>query len=756
MPAEITLTRDPAYARHGSNIGQPRTRHEGALKVTGKARYAADNHPAGMLYAVLAVSTIARGRVTSLDLAAAKTYPGVVEVMTPDHRPQLAMDPDAKTNPFMFRLDLLQNSEVRYINQPIAVVIAETLEAATEGAALLSPRYETLPARVELDGGEQSFVPPAVGVGNPAVHQHGDVEAGLAQAAKRIEATYETPTQYHNAMEPHAIVAHWDGDTLSIDTPSQGLAMAQMRIGGLFGIPPQNIHICSPFLGGGFGSKGLISGPQVLGIMAAKLVGKPVKLVLRRDQMYGPVGHRSPSRQTVRIGLDSEGGLTALSHHAKIASSTFDDFFEPAADVAHTLYASPAIATSHEAVRLDTGTPLFMRAPGEATGSIALESAIDEAAFACGMDPLAFRLKNYAEVEPMTGKPFSSKALRECYAQGAERFGWAKRVLAPGEMRDEAGFRVGWGMGTAVFPALMFQGEARAVLRDDGTGLMETGAEDMGQGAWTAFAQISADALGLDPDRFEFKAGTSDLPDAGIAGGSAHTATAGMAIHNAGAAVIAKLAALATGDERSPLFGAGNAGVIARGGRLFRRDDEARSESYAEILVRAGLKDIEARGNGAPDPAAQANYSMHAHGAVFAEVKVDPDLGQVRVTRLVGAFAAGRVINPRMVQSQYFGGMVWGMSFALHEHAIIDHRSGRILNADLAEYHVPVNADVPVMEALMIEEYDPYVNALGIKGVGEIGITGSAGAIANAVWHATGKRVRHFPIKIDDLAGDAR
>ena len=306
-------------------------------------------------------------------------------------------------------------------------------------------------------------------------------------------------------------------------------------------------------------------------------------------------------------------------------------------------------------------------------------------------------------------------------------------------------------MGTATFPALMFAAEARAVVRSDGSGVMETGAHDMGQGAWTALAQIAADGLGLDLEQVEFRSGTSDLPDAGIAGGSAHTATAGMAIHNAGATVIAKLADLATRDERSPLFGAGNAGVIARGGRLFRRDDETRSESYAEILGRAGLTQIDARGNGAADPVAQSAYAMHAHGAVFAEVKVDPDLGQIRVTRLVGAFAAGRVINPRLVRSQIFGGMIWGLSFALHEEAVIDRRSGRILNANLAEYHVPVNADVPSLEALMIEEHDPHVNALGIKGVGEIGITGSAGAVANAVWHATGIRVRRFPIRIEDL-----
>jgi xanthine dehydrogenase YagR molybdenum-binding subunit len=306
-------------------------------------------------------------------------------------------------------------------------------------------------------------------------------------------------------------------------------------------------------------------------------------------------------------------------------------------------------------------------------------------------------------------------------------------------------------MGTGTFPALMFQGQARAVIRSDGVGVVEIGAEDMGQGAWTALAQIAADGLGLEMERVEFRSGSSDLPDAGIAGGSAHTATAGMAIHAAGGDAIGKLADLAVGDERSPLYGAGNAGVLARGGRLFRRDDESRSESYAEILARAGLASVEGRGSSASDPAAQSNYAMHAHGAVFAEVKVDPELGQIRATRLVGAFAAGRVINPRMVRSQYYGGMIWGVSFALHEHAVMDPRTGRAMNPNLGEYHVPVNADVPSLEAILVEEHDPWVNALGIKGVGEIGVTGTAGAVANAVWHATGIRVREFPIGLDRL-----
>jgi xanthine dehydrogenase YagR molybdenum-binding subunit len=748
--AEIPQAAIVPQRRHGASIGQPLTRRDGLLKVTGQAHYAADNHPPGMLHAVLAVSSIARGRVTFLDVTAAKAHPGVVEVITPANCPPLAMDPDAKADPLMFRLDVLQNDWVRYAGQPIAVVIAETLEAATEGAALLVPRYEAEPARIGLDGSE-SFIPPTLGPGYPTEARRGDIEAGLAAAEHRVDAIYETPAQYHNAMEPHAIVAVWDGDHLTVDTPSQGLAWARARVAGLFGIAAENILIRSPFLGGGFGSKGMVSGPQVLGILAARLVGRPVKLVLHREQMYGPVGHRAPTRQTLRLGADRQGALTAIHHHVRTATSSFDDFFEPSVQVSHTLYASPAIATTADAVRLDTGTPLFMRAPGEASGSIALESAIDEMAQAVGMDPLEFRLKNYAEVEPISGKPFSSKALRECYAQGAARFRWAGRPLAPRQMRDENGLLVGWGLGTATFPAIMFQGQARAVLRRDGTGLVELGAQDMGQGAWTALAQIAADSLGLGLAQLEFRAGSSDLPDAGIAGGSSHTATAGMAIHSAGTDVIAKLGELAMADERSPLFGANNAGVLSRGGRLYRRDDESRSESYADILSRARLAEIEGRGSAGGDPLAEKPYAMYAHGAVFAEVKVDPELGQIRATRLVGAFAAGTIINPRLVRSQYYGGMIWGISFALHERAVLDPRSGRVMNANLAEYHVPVNADVPSLEAILVEEHDPHVNALGIKGVGEIGITGTAGAIANAVWHATGVRVRRFPITLEQF-----
>lgn len=748
MPADLNPA-PPVQLRHGSNAGQPLTRRDGLLKVTGRATYAADNHPEGMLYAVTAVSRIARGRVTSLDVAAAKAHAGVVEVLTPANCPRLAHDPDVKMPYFGFRIEVLQNDTVRYVNQPIALVLAETLEAAIEGAALLDPQYAEEPARTDLDTGEH-FAAAAVGVGGPSRTAHGDIDAGFAAATHITESDYVTPAQYHNAMEPHAVVAQWDGDHLTLDMPNQALVMSCASYAAYFGIPRENVLIRSPFLGGGFGSKAIINGPQMLAIIAARMMKRPVKLVLSRSQMYGPVGHRGQTWQKLRIGTDTEGQLTALQHSTTSATSSFDEFLEPASNASLPLYDSPAIVSEHAGVRLDTGTPGPMRAPGEASGSAALEAAIDEAADACGMDPLAFRLKNYAETEPGTGRPFSSKALRDCYTEGAKSFGWAGRPLKPRQMRDDNGLLVGWGMGTAVFHCPHFPTAARATLRADGTALIETAGADMGQGAWTALAQIGAEALGLDPSKVEINIGLSSLPDGGVAGGSGHTASAGMSLHSAGKDAISQLTDIAVADPASPLFGAGNIGVVARDGRLYRSDDDTRGESYADILTRAGRADVVGTAKAMRDPAIAEKHALFSHGAVFAEVKVDPDLGQVRVTRLVGAFAAGRIINPRLVRSQYFGGMIWGISFALLEEAITDKRTGRIMNGDLAEYHVPVNADAPSLEAILIPESDPYL-PLGIKGVGEIGITGTVGAIANAVWHATGVRVRRFPIRIEDL-----
>ncbi|WP_287787570.1 xanthine dehydrogenase family protein molybdopterin-binding subunit [Acidiphilium sp.] len=735
--------------RFGSNAGQSVTRRDGIAKVTGAATFAADNHPQGVLRAVYVPATIARGRVIHLDTGAAKAHPGVVEVFTPENRPALAGDPDAKPFLFAFRTEVLQSAEIRYANQPIALVVAETVEAATEAARLVVPHYEALPPRLGLDG-DAPYKPESGNFGRPAETVFGDVAAGHAAARHAVDLTYETPAQYHNAMETHAIVATWDGDRLALDVPSQAIVMSRGAYGYYFGIPAENVTIRSPYLGGGFGSKAVINGPALLAILAARALRRPVKLMLRREQMFGPVGHRGATRQRLRIGTDDDGRMTALDHESLAVTSTFDDFIEGAADASLGLYATEALRSTQYAVRADIGTPGPMRAPGIASGSAALECALDEMAEAAGLDPLEFRLRNYAEVEPGTGRPYSSKALRECYRQGAERFGWAGRPLAPRQMTDDRGLLVGWGMGTALFHAPMFAAEARATLRPDGTGLVETAAADMGQGAWTALAQIAADGLGLPLEKIEFRAGSSDLPDGGIAGGSGHTATAGGALHAAGSDAVRRLGEIAVADPASPLFGA-NAGVVARDGRLFARDDDSRSESYVEIIARAGGAAVQGTGSAARPPEAAERHAMYSHGAVFAEVKIDPALFQIRVTRLVGAFAAGRIINPHLATSQLMGGMIWGLSFALHEEARHDRRTGRIVNADFAGYHIPVNADVAGLDVITVHEEDPHVNPLGIKGVGEIGITGTVGAIGNAIWHATGTRVRRFPIRIADL-----
>ncbi|MBA48199.1 MULTISPECIES: xanthine dehydrogenase family protein molybdopterin-binding subunit [unclassified Paracoccus (in: a-proteobacteria)] len=736
--------------RFGSNSGQPLTRRDGLAKVTGTATFAADNHPRNLLYAVCLPATIARGRVAHLDVAAAEAHPGVSHVMTPQNRPPLQGDPSEKPTMFSFRIEVLQDDTVRYAGQPIAMVLGETIEAATEGARLLNPRYETMTPRIALDQNEPEALEPGA-LGRPADVEHGDMQTARNSAAQGIDVTYETAPQYHNAMETHAVVAQWDGDRLILDMPSQALVLSCAGYAHFFGIPAGNVTLRSPFLGGGFGSKAIPTGPQVLAILAARMTGRPVKLMLTRQQMFGPVGHRGATRQRLRLGTDDAAALSFIDHEGVSETSSFDDFLEPAANASQGLYAAQALRSTHRGVRLDVGTPSPMRAPGEASGSAALECAMDEMAEATGLDPLEFRLRNYAETEPGTGKPYSSKALRECYAEGARRFGWSRRPLAPRQMQDADGMLVGWGMGTALFPCPMFAADARATLRADGTALFETSAADMGQGAWTALAQIAADSLGLPIEKIEFRSGNSTLPDGGIAGGSGHTATAGSALDASGRDVIRQLGSMAAADPASPLHGADNATFQARDGRIEVEGDPARGEDLAAILHRAGLEQLEGQGSAFRKPEDAENRAMNAHGAVFAEVKIDPDLCQMRVTRLVGAFAAGRIINPRLAESQLMGGMIWGVSFALHEKAQHDPRTGRIMNADFAGYHIPVNADIRDLEVITIHEDDPYVNALGIKGVGEIGITGTVGAIANAIRHATGRRIRHFPIRIEDL-----
>jgi xanthine dehydrogenase YagR molybdenum-binding subunit len=743
---------DDAIATVGDPIGTPLDRRDGPAKVTGHAAYTGDFAPEGMLHAVLVLSTIARGRIIRMDTRDAEAVPGVTLVMTHLNAPRLPNSGMKKQQRTDFKLDLLQDDAVRYGNQPVAVVLAATLEAATWAAQLVRPDYAAEAPRMGLDQPDE-FSPEKVGAGDEANATKGDLDAALAAAAARVEPVYTTPHQTHNPMEPHATLAHWDGDQLTLWTATQGLYPTQKRVSTLFGIPPEKVRVICYFSGGGFGSKGPTWSHVVLTAMAAKMAGRPVKLVLERTQMFGPIGHRAPTRQTMRLGADASGQLAALSHHTLTQTSSFDDFTEPSSVISRVLYATPALASTHSLVRGDVGTPSFMRAPGEASGSVILESAMDEMAFALGMDPLEFRLRNYAEEEPLEGKPFSSKSLRQCYEQAAKRFGWAGRPLQPRQMQDKDGLLVGWGVGTATYPSRVMPAKARARILADGTAVVEAATHDMGTGTWTSMVPPAADALGLPIERVRFELGDTRYPNAGISGGSSTAASTGTAVYAACEAAVKKLAELAFADSESPLYGASNAGVEARDGRLVRRDDPARGEAFGDILKRAGKPSVEAEGSQQQDEAAKKKYSMHSFGAVFAEVKVDPELGQVRATRVVGAFAAGTLLNDKLARSQYLGGMVWGVSFALQEHTDMDPRLGRAMNNNLAEYHVPVNADLPDLEAILVPETDPHVNALGIKGIGELGITGSAGAVANAVFHATGVRVRDFPITLDKLLG---
>jgi xanthine dehydrogenase YagR molybdenum-binding subunit len=746
MPDDVFT---PEATPQSRPLGEGVSRRDGPAKVRGEAQYTADFAPDNLLHAVLVTSTIARGRIAAVDASGAESVPGVVLVMTHENAPRLATPDKSKEQQTDRKLNLLQDDGVLYAEQPVGVVVAETLEAARWAASLVRYHYEAMVPRTALDP-KDAFAPRKVGAGDNAAEEKGDVDAGLA-AAQRIEQDYVTPNQTHNPMEPHATLAEWDGDQLTLYTATQGLYPTQKRVATLLGIPQEKVRVICYFSGGGFGSKGPTWSHVLLAAMAAKQVGRPVKLALERTQMFGPVGHRAITRQTMRLGAGEDGKLTALSHHTLTQTSSFDEFVEPASVLSRVAYATPNLSSTHEVMHADVGTPSFMRAPGEAPGSAALESAMDEMAYALKVDPLEFRLRNYAEVEPLSDKPFSSKSLRQCYEQGAERFGWRGRPLAPRTMRDKNGLLVGWGVGTASYPARLMQAKARVQLLADGTALVEAATHDMGTGTWTIMAQAAAESLGLPLDRVRFELGDTDYPNAGISGGSTTAATTGAAIHNGAEAVLGQLAALAFADPESPLYGASNAGVEVRDGRLVRRDDPTKAAAFGDILQRAGKPSIEAEGSAKPDDAVEKQFSTHAFGAVFAEVKVDPDLGQIRATRLVGAFAAGRIMNEKTARSQYLGGMVWGVSFALQEHADVDPRSGRIINNNLAEYHIPVNADLPDLDVVFVPEVDPHVNPLGVKGIGEIGITGTAGAVVNAVWHATGVRVRELPVTLDKL-----
>jgi xanthine dehydrogenase YagR molybdenum-binding subunit len=733
-----------------SATGKGLDRVDARLKVTGKAPYAAEVPVANVAHAVIVESTIARGHITSIDTRAAEQVAGVLVVLTHLNAPKLP-GADKKAGPIDRVLQILQDPRVVYSGQPVALVVADSLEHASFAASLVVVGYEAGSPSSSIDASLGSaYKPGSAGPAGEPDSKRGDPTAALARAHTIVDATYTTPVENHNPMEPHATIAVWQGDDrLTVYDATQGIFGVRKKLATVFELAPEKVRVISHYVGGGFGCKGSPWSHVILATMAAKVLGRPVKLVLTRQQMFAVVGHRPRTVQHVVLGADAHGGLVAMKHEVTSETSSFDEFVEPSAVQTRMLYACPNVETSHRLVRLDVGTPTFQRAPGESTGTFALESAMDELAYALRVDPLELRLRNYAETAPDDGKPWSSKSLRECYRQGAERFGWSKRKPRPRSTR-EGNWLVGWGMATATYPARQSPSSAVARARPDGTVLVQAGSQDIGTGTYTIMSQIAADALGVPYERVRFELGDTTFPETPVSGGSQTASSTGSAVKMACLELRKKLAERAVADAASPLHGLSPEAVGGEDGALVALADRTRKDPYASVVARSGEPELTAEFH-TKAKEDRKNFATHSFGADFVEVRVDDELGVVRVTRLVAAFAAGRILNPKTARSQFIGGLVWGMGLALFEHTERDSRTARVVTRDLADYHVPVHADVPEMDVIMVPEEDPHVNEIGAKGVGEIGITGIGAAIANAVYHATGKRVRDLPITLDKL-----
>ena len=725
-------------------------RVDAQAKVSGQAQYSLDVPIEQVTHALIATSAIARGRIAEFTVDAARSAAGVLAVITHLNAPRLP-GATTKAGPIDRILQLLQDDQVHYGDQPIAVIVAETLEQAQHAVQLLRVRYEPSDASIDLEGSiAQAYTPEGSGPIEEPATKRGDVDAALARSAVRIDRSYGTPNEHHNPMEMHGTLASWeDGQHVTLHDATQGIFGVRTKVATVFGLPPENVRIVSRYVGGGFGCKGSTWSHVVLAALASRVVGRPVKLSLTRQQMFGFVGYRPRTIQRVTLGADPDGKLRALRHTVVSETSRIDEFTEPCALQSRMLYACENVETSHQLVRLDVPTPTFMRAPGESSGTFALESAMDELAYALEFDPLELRLRNYAERDLQQNKPFASKSLRACYQQAAERFGWERRKHAPRSMRDGRTL-IGWGMATATYPARQSPASARARIGPDGAVLVQAGTQDIGTGTYTIMSQIAADALNVPVTSVRFELGDTTLPPTPISGGSQTASSTGSAVKAAALALRARLMAAAAADAQSALYGTRSEELEIADGVMFVRDVPARREPLAVIVVRSGQNELSASADAKPDEQRE-RFSHHSFGAQFFEVQVDEELGEIRVTRAVAAFAAGRILNPKTARSQFQGGMVWGIGMALHEHSVRDPHSGRVVTRDLADYRVPVNADVPQLDVIMVDEVDLHVNELGAKGIGEIGITGAAAALANAVYHATGKRIRELPITRDKL-----
>lgn len=735
----------------GPNVGREHARVDGRKKVTGQAPYAADHGAAELLHGVIVNAAIAVGEITRLDASRALAVPGVLHVFTHENRPPLPWfsksytDDDAPAGkPFR----PLYDGTIRFDGQPIALVVAESLETARHAASLVSVTYRagTPETSLRQHAGRARDPKKWAGGRKPPPKPRGDADGALASAAVRVDAEYGIPPEHHNPMELFAttVIAEPDG-TFTVHDKTQGAFNSQQYACRVFDLAPEQVRIVSPFVGGAFGSALRPQHQLFFAMLAAKELRRSVRVEMTRPQMF-TFGHRPTCLQRVSLGASKDGKLAAIVHEALTDVSRFEDYVETMVNWGPLLYACENVRTAHRFVELDVYTPIDMRAPGAVSGLFAFESAMDELAHALRLDPVRLRLENYAERAIDEDKDFSSKELRACYAQGAERFGWSRRNPEPRSMR-EGDKLVGWGMASGCWDAQQMFAAARGSLGLDGRLRLTSGTTDIGTGTYTVMTQIAADVLGLPMDHVTFDLGDTRMPKAPLQGGSWTAVTVGSAVKATCDAIAAKLFDLAR-EALGP--DVKREDVAFEDGHVLVAADRSRRVSFVDAMRAANVLSLEAEETAVPDPR-RTKYAHYSHSAVFVEVKVDETLGVVEVSRVVSAIAGGRVLSPKLARNQIMGGAVWGISMALHEESMLDHRFGRFVNHDLAGYHVPVNRDIGAIDVIFVDEHDEHVNALGAKGLGEIGIIGVAAAVANAVFHATGKRVRELPITLDKL-----
>ena len=724
-------------------IGKPLDRVDGRLKVTGEAPYTADVPIENLTYGVIFQSAIANGKIIQIDTSAAAPAPGVIDIVTYDQTPSLVKIP-------FFGPPQPQPTEkddnVYFDGQHLGIVIAQTLEQAETAASKVKIIYEEATGTVTVAQAE-IFEPESIFFGSmPGKITRGDIESGKAQADVLVEQVYTTPIEHHNPLETSATIAMWEGDNLTLYETTQGISSTQRVIASILNIPQENVRVISKYLGGGFGCKALLRSHTILAAYASRQVKRPVKVVLTRSQMYTACGHRSPTQQQLTLGATNEGKLTLINHIGTSLTSLFDDFVEPVGAATTMMYACPNLEIKYRLARINTGTPTFMRGPGEATGMFALESAMDELAYALNIDPIELRLKNHADIEPHKGLPWSSKCLKECYQKGAEIFGWSQRNPVPCSMRDGY-FLIGWGMASATFPTNARTASVKVEIFATGKVKVQSGTQDIGTGTYTVMTQVATEVLGL-PVQFEL--GDSNLPQAPITGNSITVASVSPAVHKAAIAARDKIIKMAIEDPNSLLYESIAADITVESGQIFLKQDPSKRDSYTDILCRHGLESLEVTEESSLNPESK-EYAKHSFGAIFVEVAVDELLGEIKIRRCVGVYDAGRILNFKTARSQVIGGITWGIGMALMEKTVMDTNQGRIVGANLSDYLIPVHADIPNMEVQFVEEHDPYVNELGTKSLGELPIVGVAAAVSNAVYHATGKRIRDLPITPDKL-----